>query len=117
MSTCKGKPYLLGASTESHTTLVDSQLVTMLADIMAQLNTLTQIVNQIRETDNERLTKLETACEQATTEQPPLQLYTRRDLDEHYLISIKLDVLSFDGLWTSKFFSRLVTRHGVDWSG
>jgi len=66
MPTRTGKPYLVRESNESHTTPMDPQLVATLANIMAQLNTVTQTVNQTRDTINERLTNLETTREQPT---------------------------------------------------
>ena len=73
---------------------------------MAKLDTL----NQNQETTNERLTKLETANEQLTTEQPLLQLYTRRDFqnnaqdhDDRYLKSIRL-VPTLDGCLDPELF-------------
>ena len=72
-------------------------------------------MNQTRETVNERLTNLETAHEQPTAEQPPLQPYTRRNTQnnaqnnasdpcEQYLKSIKLDIPTYDGRLNPNFF-------------
>ena len=95
-----GKLYLLGESSEPHTTAMDPQLTATLPNKRTQLNTLTQTVNQAWETIIERLTNLEIAREQPTDEQPPLQPYTMcnnaPDPDEQYLKSIKLDVSTFD---------------------
>ena len=90
-----GRSYLLGESSQSQATPMDSQPTVTLVDIMAKLDVLTQTINQV----NERLVKLETAREQLTTEEPPLQPNPRRntpnnasDHDEQYLNSVKLDV-------------------------
>ena len=42
MSTRRGRPYLLGESSQSHTTPMDSQSIVTLADVMAKLDNLIQ---------------------------------------------------------------------------
>ena len=59
MPTHRSRPYLLEKSSQSNTIPVDPQPTMTLADIMARLNALTQVVDQ----NLERLVKLETACE------------------------------------------------------
>jgi len=53
MPTCKGRPYLLGESSESNTNLMDPQLAVALADIKAKFDNLIKTV----ETSNQKLKK------------------------------------------------------------
>ena len=49
MPTRRGIPYLLGESSESHSTLVDPQQVgTMFADLQAQLKGITQAYTEVK---------------------------------------------------------------------
>jgi len=108
MPTRRGSPYMLGELN----TLTDPQLVAILAIVQAKLETLTTI--------DERLSKLETRLEnwnerdinhnECNGERGPLIQYEERnvrDLDDQYLKSIKLNVLTF--------YSRLDPQFFLEW--